>query len=289
MVDFLQLTIAGVAQGAAYGLVAVGFVTIFAVSGIINLAQGEFAMLGAFTAIATWSAGVPLVPAVLVGIAAIAVLAGVIERVTIAPAAGSSILAFIILTVGIGIALRAFALVVWGPDSHALPRFTPGVWSVGGVIIRPHDLWVLAGTLLTAAVLWVFFERTRTGKAFRACSEQPTAARLVGISPARMSRLSFVIAGTVGAVAGILISPVDFTNWNSGLLLGLKGFVAAALAGMVSIPGAIFGGLLLGVVESLSAGYVSSGLKDAVAFLVLVVLLVLRPGGLFGRPLQARV
>ncbi len=287
MVDLAQLLLTGLREGAVYGLVGVGFVAIYAVTGIINLAQGEFAVLGAFVAISALGAGLPLVVAALAGVLAVAALAVVVERVAIAPARGSSTVAYIILTLGVSIALKAAALLVWGADGRALPAVAEGTMQLGGVVITPQDLAVFVATALVAAVLYGFFERTLTGKAFRACAEQQVAARLVGISPARMSRLAFALAGAAAAVAGILVSPIELTSWDSGLFLGLKGFVAASLAGMVSIPGAILGGLLLGVVESLSGGYVSSGLKDAVAFFVLLVVLVLRPGGVFTR--QAKV
>ncbi|CAN5471533.1 branched-chain amino acid ABC transporter permease [soil metagenome] len=283
VIDFLQLTVAGLSAGSAYGLVAVGFVTIHSVTGIINLAQGEFAMVAAFVAIALLAAGLPLPIAGLLAVLVVALGAAVVERVAIAPAAGSSVVAYIMLTLGVSITLKASVLLIEGPQSKALPAFTGGILSFGGVLVRPQDLWILAATLVAALGLYAFLERTVTGKAFRACAEQPTAARLVGVSPARMSTLSFVLAGTVGAVAGVVSSPVIQTDWNIGLFLGLKGFVAASLGGLASIPAAIAGGLLLGVVESLGAFYVSSGLRDAIAFFVLIVVLVARPGGVFGR------
>jgi branched-chain amino acid transport system permease protein len=288
VVDLAQLLLTGLREGAVYGLVGVGFVAIYTVTGIINLAQGEFAVLAAFVAISALGAGLPLAVAVLAGVLAVAALAVVVERVAIAPARGSSTVAYIILTLGISIALKAAALLVWGADGRGLPAVAEGTMQLGGVVVTPQDLAVFVVTALVAAALYWFFERTLTGKAFRACAEQQVAARLVGISPARMSRLAFALAGAAAAVAGILVSPIELTSWDSGLFLGLKGFVAASLAGMVSIPGAILGGLLLGVVESLSGGYVSSGLKDAVAFFVLLVVLVLRPGGVFTRQAKAR-
>jgi branched-chain amino acid transport system permease protein len=287
--DFLQLAFSGLSQGAAYGLVAVGFVAVYSVTGVINLAQGELAMLAGFVAIALVAAGVPLALACLAAVAVVGVLAVVIERVAIAPAAGASTLTYIILTLGVSIALKAAALLIWGPDSRALPDFSSGTLTLGGVVVRPQELWVLGLTALAGLGLYAFYERTTLGKALRACAQQPVAARLVGIAPARMSRLAFLVAGIAGAVAGVVVSPINFTDWESGLLLGLKGFVAASLAGLVSIPGAIGGGLLLGVVESLSAGYLSSGLKDAIAFVILIAVLMSRPHGLFAREQGTRV
>ncbi len=283
LVDLFQLIVAGLSTGAAYGLVGVGFVVIHSVTGIINLAQGEFGMVAGFVAIGLVSSSVPLPVAVLVAVLIVAIGAGVIERIAIAPAAGSSVVAYIMLTLGISITLKATALLIEGPQPRTLPEFTPGILSVAGVQIRNQDLWILAAMAVAALCLYAFLERTVTGRAFRACAEQPVAARLVGISPARMSTLSFVIAGAVGALAGAVSSPVIQTDWNIGLFLGLKGFVAASMGGLASIPAAIAGGLLLGIVEQLVAGYISSGLQDAVAFFVLIVLLVVRPSGMFGR------
>ena len=289
MIDFLQLVASGLTNGAAYGLVAVGFVVIHEVTGIINLAQGEFAMIAAFVAIALAAAGLPLLVAALIAVVVVAVGAALLERVAIAPAAGSSAVAYIMLTLGISITLKAAVLLIEGPQSQALPAFTGGVLELGGVLLRWQELWVLGITALAALGLYVFLERTVTGKAFRACSQQPVAARLVGVSPALMSTLSFVLAGTVGAIAGVVSSPLTQTDWNIGLFLGLKGFVAASIGGLASIPAAILGGLLLGVTENLAAGYISSGYRDAVAFLVLIIVLVARPSGVFGQTEVARV
>lgn len=291
MVDFLQLAFAGIAQGAAYGLVAVGFVAIFKVTGIINLAQGEFAVIAAFGAITATEAGIPLPIAILLVVVAMGLFAGLVQRVVISPAGRSAVsfVAYIILTLGIAIALRGAAQLLWGSDARSLRPFTAGILELGGVVIRLQDLWIIGMTALVAVALHAFFDRTSLGKAFTACSEQPTAARLVGISPVKMARLSFVIAGAVAAIGGILVSPVASTTSNSGLLLALKGIVAAALAGFGSILGSIFGGLLLGVVESLSAGYISSGLKDAISLFALIALLVARPNGLFGHTETERV
>lgn len=292
MVDFLQLSFAGLAQGAAYGLIAVGFVVVFKVSGILNLAQGEFAILAAFIAISASESGIPLIVAALIGIAAMGLLGGLIERLAIAPTARSpvsSFVTYIILTLGIGLALRGVAQLGWGSSARSLPRFSEGLLDAGGVVVRPQQLWIIGITALVGILLYLFFDRTSLGKAFTACSEQPVAARLVGISPAAMSRLSFVLAGVLAGIAGVALSPLTATTANSGLLLALKGIVAAAVAGFVSISGAILGGLLLGGLESLAAGYISSGLKDALSLTALILLLVARPQGLFGELSVERV
>jgi branched-chain amino acid transport system permease protein len=287
--DFLQLTFAGVSQGGVYALIAIGFVAIFTVSGVINLAQGEFAALSGLIAISAAGAGMPLVAAIAVSLALVALVAVVMERLTIAPVRTMSTLTSIILTLGVSTALKAAMLLIWGPDARGLRPFSAGLIEVAGITIRTHELWILAIAALVAAAVYWFYEKTVAGKALKACSEQPTAARLVGISLKRASLLSFVIAGLVGGIAGVLASPVFFSSWESGLTLGLKGFVGATLGGLVSIRGAILGSLVLGVLESLTAGYVDTGLRDAVAFLLLIVVLVVRPQGLFGRHAEARV
>jgi branched-chain amino acid transport system permease protein len=227
--------------------------------------------------------------AAVLAVVTVAVVAVVMERLTIAPVKAMTTLVSLILTLGVSTALKALMLLVYGPNAEGLQAITPGAVTVAGVSIRYQDLWILlVAALVSAAVYW-FYDRTLTGKALRACAEQPVAARLVGISLSRASLISFLIAGVVGALAGVLASPVYFTSWESGLALGLKGFVAATLGGLVSVRGAVLGGLVLGVLETLTAGYVSTGLRDAVAFLLLIVVLVVRPGGIFGRHAEARV
>ena len=289
MTDLLQLVFAGLSQGAVYALIAIGFVSVFTVSGVINLAQGEFAALAGLVAISAVGSGLPLPAAAVVALATVAVVAVLMERLTIRPVKRMTTLVSLILTLGVSTALKALMLLVFGPDAEGLTPFTPGGFTVVGVSIRYQELWILAIAGVVALAVYWFYERTLAGKSLRACAEQPVAARLVGISLGRASLMAFLIAGCVGAVAGILASPIYFTSWESGLTLGLKGFVAATLGGLVSVRGAVLGGLLLGVLENLTAGYISTGLRDAVAFLLLIVVLVARPSGVFGRHAEARV
>lgn len=289
MDDFLQLTFAGVSVGAVYALIAIGFVAIFTVSQVINLAQGEFAALAGLVAISATASGLPLVPAVVLAVVSVVIVAVVMERAVIAPVRRLTTLTSIVLTLGVSTALKAALLLIYGPDAEGLTPFTEGLIDVGGITIRAHELWIIVVAAIVSAAVYWFYEQTLTGKSLRACAEQPVAARLVGISLGRASLISFLIAGVTGAIAGVLASPVQFTAWESGLTLGLKGFVAATLGGLVSMRGAILGGIVLGVLESLTAGYIDTGLRDAVAFLLLIVVLVVRPGGVFGRHAEARV
>ena len=289
MTDLLQLVFAGLSQGAVYALIAIGFVAVFTVSGVINLAQGEFAALAGLVAISAVGSGLPLLAAAVVAVATVALVAVVMERLTIRPVKRMTTLVSLILTLGVSTALKALMLLVFGPDAEGLAPLTPGGTTVAGVSIRYQELWILVVAGLVALAVYWFYERTLAGKALRACAEQPVAARLVGISLGGASLTAFLIAACVGAVAGVLASPIYFTSWESGLTLGLKGFVAATLGGLVSVRGAVLGGLLLGVLENLTAGYVSTGLRDAVAFLLLIVVLVARPSGVFGKNAEARV
>jgi branched-chain amino acid transport system permease protein len=289
MSDLFQLAFSGLSVGAVYALIAVGFVAIFTVSEVINLAQGEFAALAGLVAISAVGGGMPLPVALILAVATVTVVAVIMERLTVAPVKRLTTLTSIILTLGVSTALKALLLLVWGPEGRGLTPFPGGDVLVLGVSVRAQELWILGIAAVVAAAVWWFYDRTVVGKALRACSEQPVAARLVGISPKKATMLAFGIAGLVGAIAGVIASPVYFSSWDSGLALGLKGFVAATLGGLVSIRGALLGGVLLGILESLVAGYVDTGLRDAVAFVLLIVVLVVRPAGVFGRHAEARV
>jgi branched-chain amino acid transport system permease protein len=289
MSDFLQFVVAGLSSGAVYGLVAMGFVAIFSVSGVINLAQGEFAAIAGLSALSFTGAGLPLPVAMLLALLVVAVVAVLMQRLAIAPVRRMTTLVSIILTLGVSTALKALLLLVYGPQGRGLAPLPGADLTIGGVSVRAQELWILAVTAVVAVAVTVFYDRTLLGKALRACAEQPVAARLVGISPRAAATVAFAVAGLLSAVAGVLASPIQLTQWDSGLLLGLKGFVAATLGGLVSIRAAVLGGLVLGVLESLVAGYVDSGYRDAVAFVLLIVVLVARPGGVFGRHAEARV
>lgn len=289
MTDALQLVFSGLSVGAIYALLAIGFVAIFTVSEVINLAQGEFASLAGLIAISAVASGLPLLAAIVLAIVSVTVVAVLMERLTIRPVRRMTILLSIILTLGVSTVLKAMMLLYWGPQSDGLTPFPGEEITVLGVSVRSQEVWILGITAVIAFLVWWFYEKTVWGKALRACAEQPVAARLVGISPSIATLISFIIAGVTGAIAGVAGSPIYFTSWEAGLGWGLKGFVAAALGGLVSIRGAIIGGLLLGVLENLVAGYIDSGYRDAVAFIVLILILVVSPAGVFGKSSEARV
>lgn len=289
MTDLLQFAESGVTQGCLYVLVGLGYVAIFSVSGVVNLAQGEFASLGAMLTITAIAIGLPLPLAVGLALIAIGLLAFLIDKMALSPVPKMNTLRSILITLGISIALKAIMLLVWGPDGKSLAPLTGANFTILGVLVPSQHIWIVAITAAFVGLLFCFYERTLVGKALRACADQPVAAKLVGISLKRASAVSFVIAGLTAAAAGILISPIAFTAWDSGLMLGIKGFVAAALGGLVSIRGVVLGGLALGVLESLVAGYLDSGLKDAVAMTVLIVGLIVLPAGLFSKQAHSRV
>lgn len=269
----LQYVLSGLVVGGIYALIGLGFVIVYGVTRVINFAQGEFVMLGALLMVTLAGQGVSVPLAFPLAVVAVCGIGALLEHAAIRPVRRASALTLIIITIGASIALRGGALLVWGTDPFALPPFSAGPpIQLGGAILVRQGIWVLAVALAIFVGLWAFFTRTYLGKAVRACAVNPRAARLMGISVDRMSLLAFALAGGLGAVAGIVIAPITYATYDMGLMLGLKGFVAAVLGGLVSPPGAILGGFLLGILESLAAGLVSSGYKDAVAFLVLILI-----------------
>jgi branched-chain amino acid transport system permease protein len=282
----MQFVITGLAVGCVYSLVALGFTVIFNASGILNFSQGSFVMLGGmltyvFYRTLAWPLGFAAVGALLV----VALIGLIAERLVIAPLwrRHSPLYTIIIATFGIHIVLENAALI--GIDSNAvgLPPFVDiGPLAVLGVSVNAQMLWIVVVGATIMLALNFFFRRTLTGRAMRACAVNPVAAQLMGIEVQRMIRYSFVISAVLGAVAGILITPAQFTQFNVGIPFGLKGFTAAMVGGIGNITGAIVGGLLLGLLESLGVAFISSRFKDAISFGLLIVILLLRPRGLFG-------
>jgi len=288
--ELAQFLLSGLTVGAIYALVALGFSIIYNASHVINFAQGEFVMIGGMATASLLGAGLPLAPAALGAVALAALIGMALARFAVQPARGASVVTLIIITIGAAILLRGLASIVWDKRIHALPAFSGDQpINVAGATLAPQSLWVIGVTALAVTALWGFFNRTLTGKAILAVSHNRLAAQLVGISVQRVLLVSFALSAALGALAGILIGPITFTSWDVGLLLGLKGFAAAILGGMGSGPGAVVGGLTLGLLESLGAGYLSSAYKDAIAFIVMLAVLMLMPGGLLGGRATERV
>jgi branched-chain amino acid transport system permease protein len=290
MAELLQFVFSGLTVGAVYALVGLGFTMIYNASGIINFAQGEFVMLGGMSTVFLSLAGVPLPLAALLAIVATTAVGFALHRFAIEPARGASPVVLIMITIGASIFLRGAAQIVFDKAFHSLPPlFSGGPIHFGGATILPQSLVVLASAAVIVVVLWLFIERTLLGKAVAATAANRLAARLIGINTNRIVDFSFALSAAIGAIAGILITPITLSSYDVGTLLALKGFAAAMLGGIGSAAGAVAGGLLLGMLEALSAGYISSNYKDAVAFLIILIVLVAMPQGLFGRAKIERV
>ncbi len=288
--ELLQYVLTGLTLGGIYALIALGFVTIYTVTGHINFTQGEFVMLGALITASLVKNGTGLWLAVVAAILLVGLFGALFERAVIYPARNSPVVTIIIITIGFSVAIRGGALLVWGTQSYPLPAFSSGEsMRILGAALNTQSVWVLALSLLVVAVLFVFFERTAAGMALKACAINRLAARLMGISPQRMSLLCFTLSAMLGALAGIVITPITTATYDMGLMLGLKGFVAAVLGGLTSTTGAVVGGFLLGVLEALGAGLISSGYKDAISFLILLLVVLKRPNGLLGKQESKRV
>ena len=282
MTELVQYVIGGLVVGSIYGLVGIGYTGVYNVTRIVNFAQGDFAMLGALSAIALHALGLPLPLAIGGAIAAVAGLGLGVERWAIRPARADEVRG-IIITLGVGVALEGVALTLWGTDAQAMPAFSGDrALAVLGVTVPLQSLWVLGTAAVLVTGLQLFFRRTYLGKAFRACAVNPYAARLCGIEVRAMSALSFVLSGALGAAAGIIVAPIVLVQYDTGIPLGIKGFVACIVGGLGKPAGAAVGGLLLGVLEALAAGLLSSGYKNAIAFVLLLLFLFVRPEGLLG-------
>jgi len=281
-----QLFSSGITIGAIYALVALGFVTITRASQIINFAQGEFVMLGGvITFFLLKGLNLPYFLAGLIAIIIVVMIGFLLQVSVIYPLRKASVLILIIATLGASIFLSSSGALVFGTLPKALPPFSGDrplqIW---GATVVPQSLWVLGTTFLLLIVLYLLSHRTLLGKAMEATSTDPLAADLLGISRNLMVFLAFGVSAGIGAFAGILITPIFFTSYNSGTLLGLKGFIAAVLGGWGKNSGAILGGFVLGIAESLSMAFIPSGYKDGVAFAILLLILHFRPKGILGSP-----
>ncbi len=283
--QIIQYLLTGISIGCIYGMVAIGFNIIYNSTGIINFAQGEFVMLGGmFMVTLTKSAGIPMPVAFFLSIGIVALIGGLFERIAIAPLKNADVLTMIIITIGGSIVMKGIAMFAWGKETYILPHFSgERPIHLFGATILPQSLWILGIMLFTVVILTLFFQYTMVGKAMRACSANRMAAILVGIDVRRMVFFSFVLSAAIGAVAGIIITPIALVDYDRGFMLALKGFSAAVLGGLGNSAGAVIAGFLIGIMESLGAGLISSGYKDAIALIVLLIILFIRPSGLLGR------
>lgn len=290
LAQFLQFLFSGITVGAAYALAALGFTIIYNTSNVLNFAQGEFIMLGGMLSAAFLAFGCPLPVAIALAIVSTGLVGILLAKFAIEPAKGASTLTLIIITIGASLVIRGLTQVTLGKGNHALPAFSgEKPIEIMGASLMPQSLWVMGVAIALMLVLGWFFSTTRTGKAMLAMSYNKLAAQLVGINTKVILLLSFFLSAVLGAAGGIVLAPITYTSYDIGIMLGLKGFVAAILGGLGGGVGAIAGGLILGIAESMAAGYISSSYKDAVPFVLILLILFFKPSGLFGHKMTERV
>jgi branched-chain amino acid transport system permease protein len=283
--DILQIVVSGLAMGCVYALVALGFTITYNSLRVINFAQGDMFMLGAVFGLTIFMniGGHYFASLILAGLGA-AVVGMIIERIIFRPLRNSPPLNLIIATIGISITIRAGAQMIWGSQAMSFPPvFGSTPVKIGTVVIMPSYLWIIAIALASIVLLTFFFKKTLTGKAMLATAQHRDAAAMMGINIFRSDSIAASISAGLGGIGGVLVGPIFFVETEMGAIAALKGFAAAVLGGFGSVPGAIAGGVMLGLAENLSASLISSAYRDAVAFLVLIGVLVFKPNGILGK------
>ena len=292
MNQVLQLLLAGVAQGCVYALVALGFVLIYKATETVNFAQGDLMMLGGFFALtASVIMGWPYWATILFAVAAMAVTGMLIERLVLRPVLGQPAFTVVMITIGVGYVLRGVVIMVpgWGTDTYTFPTpFADGTFKIGEVIIAVQQVAVIGMTAALVAVLYLFFRYSKLGVAMQATSQNQLAAAYMGIPVRRVNMMIWGLSAGVAAFAGILLAPVTFVHSNMGFI-GLKAFPAAVVGGFGSVPGAIVGGLIIGLVEAFAGRYLPEGFKDVAAYVVVLAVLLVKPSGIFGETARKKV
>ncbi|HOE62920.1 MAG TPA: branched-chain amino acid ABC transporter permease [Candidatus Sumerlaeota bacterium] len=289
---FFQNLISGVSMGSIYALAALGFNIIYNATGIVNLAQGEFVMLGGmFMVLFGGTLGVPLGFAIIASVFVVTLIGIIFERTCINTLKNPTVMVLVMITVAASIILKGVTMFLAGKEIHTMEYFSGGHGTVPlwGGKIPTQTFWVLGTLAVVVSALVIFFNFTLAGKAMRACAFDRTAARLMGIPARRMVLLSFGLSSAISALAGAVIMPISMVDYQSGAMFGIKGFGAAILGGLGHNPGAVAAGLILGILESLSAGYISSHYKDALPLLILLIVLFIKPSGLFGSEAAGRL
>ncbi|MCL4184246.1 MAG: branched-chain amino acid ABC transporter permease [Burkholderiaceae bacterium] len=288
----LQVLVSGIAQGCIYGLIALGFVLIYKATETVSFAQGELMMLGAFLGLALMAAlGFPFWLSVLSAIVAMGAFGILLERIVIRPILGQPAFAIVMLTIGIGYVARGAITMIpnVGTDTHTLPvPYRNEVLQLAGVVFAVEQLAVIGVTAVLCLVLYLIFRYSKVGIAMQAASQNQLAAYYMGIPVKQLNSLVWGLAAAVAAVAGLLLAPITFIHANMGFI-GLKAFPAAVVGGFGSLPGAIVGGLIIGVVESMSGFFLPEGFKDVAAYVVVLIMLMIKPNGLFGENLRKKV
>jgi len=282
---FVQYALSGITVGSIYAIVAIGFNIIYCTTGIINFAQGEFLIVGAMTAISLTQV-LPLPLAILVAVLITTLLGGLLEMVFIRQVRNPSVVRLVIITIGLSILIREAMLHIWDEKPWSLPYFTGTASSTVtllGASISPQVLWVLGVSAVIVAALTLFFRHTTTGQAMRACADDRMAARLCGVNDRWMVTLSFMLSAGIGALAGCVVSPITQTQYDMGAPLAIKGFTVAIVGGLGNSMAAVAAGLFLGLLEAFVISQFASAYKEVVAIVVLLLILVFRPTGLFVR------
>ena len=290
--QLLQLAISGAAQGCIYGLIALGFVLIYKATETVSFAQGELMMLGAFCGLALLKLmGLPYWLAVPCSIAAMGLFGWLVERAVIRPILGQPAFSIVMLTIGISYVARGLITMIpsLGTDTHTLPvPYAGESLKMGALVVDASQLVIIAATAVLCGGLYALFRYSKVGVAMQAASQNQLAAYYMGIPVQRLNGLVWALASAVAAIAGLLLAPVTFVHANMGLI-GLKAFPAAVVGGFGSLPGAIVGGLVIGLVESFAGFYLPEGVKDVAAYVVVLLMLMVKPNGLFGPALRKKV
>jgi len=281
----LQFVISGLSVGSTYALIAIGFNAVYNATGVVNFAQCIFIMLGGMLGITFHSfLKLPLMVSVLLSVMSVTFIGALIGRGILRISKSQQVVILIFITIGISVSVEGIALLLWGPFPIALPSFSgENPLFISGAVISPQNLWIYGVTFVVVVSLYYFFKRTIVGKAMRAAAVNRKGAYLVGINVERMVMLSFALSGGLGAVAGVIIAPITTSSYDVGTIVGLKGFAAAILGGYGNMFGAVIGGLLLGLLESIGAGLISSTYKNVIAFFILLIILFFKPTGILGR------
>jgi branched-chain amino acid transport system permease protein len=285
---FLQALFGGLTSGSIYAIIALGFSLVYRSTTVVNFAQGEFAMLGGLIAVSGVTAlKLPLPGAVMLAVLITALIGVAVERTLVRPVRKQPVFVVILLTLAASSFFRGAAMVVWGKDPLTLPSFSgEQPLAVGGATILPQTFWILGTAIVVMALLSLVMNQTIYGKALRACAENPRAATLMGIDVGLVVMASFALSAALGGLAGVLVTPVTAMEFQFGFGLAMKGLTGALIGGLERTSGVIVGALLLGLIEALGATYVSSLMKDAMAFAVLIAILIVRPNGLLGKSAQ---